>query len=198
MPGYLVDTDDFNDQKPPYSFVRPNGRHGSCYANSYKTGAQFLLMLKKSKDGNLTVNWYPLGPVNEQLHSESDEWLDWVREKAAQRRVWSPDRTAFYANERLGSDSALAYVYEASPLKRIDVRDVVFKADPAAASAVKGHVYFDIERWEGSQHVLVRLHGHTDQFPVSCFEFRYEISRTGGVTKLWERIFPAMAAGCEH
>jgi hypothetical protein len=198
LPGYLVDTDDFNDQQPPYSFVRKNGRSGNCYANSYKAGGQFLLMLQKLKGGDMTVNWYPLGPVNEQLRSESDEWLVWVREKAAQRRVWSPDRSAFYVNERLGSDSALAYVYEASTLERINVRDAIFKADSAAASAAKGHVYFEIEQWQGSQHALARLHGHTDQFPVSCFEFRYEISRTGEVLKLSEHVATASAAGCEE
>ena len=38
LPGYLVDHDDFNDHKPPYNFVRPNGREGSCFANSYRLG----------------------------------------------------------------------------------------------------------------------------------------------------------------
>src|SRR6516225_7524486 len=45
--GYLSDYDDFNDHPPPYRFVRPDGRHGSCFANSYKRGAQFLLFLQK-------------------------------------------------------------------------------------------------------------------------------------------------------
>jgi hypothetical protein len=83
LPGYLVDRDDFNDHPPPYTFVRPGGRAGSCFANSYRAGAQFLLFLKKTKDGEFTVNWYALGPVNEQLHSDDDPWLIWVREQAA-------------------------------------------------------------------------------------------------------------------
>ncbi len=49
LPGYLVDRDDFNDHQPPYKFVRPNGRAGSCFANSYRSGGQFLLFLKKTK-----------------------------------------------------------------------------------------------------------------------------------------------------
>jgi len=81
LPGYLVDKDDFNDQPSPYEFVRPGGRSGSCFANSYRSNAQFLLFLKKTKDGGFTVNWYPLGPVNEQLHSDDDPWLLWVRER---------------------------------------------------------------------------------------------------------------------
>jgi hypothetical protein len=81
--GALVDTDDFNDQKSPYKFVRPDGRKGSCYATSYRTGAQFLLMLK-STQRSFTVEWYALGPVNEQLHSTDDPWLLWVRAQSRQ------------------------------------------------------------------------------------------------------------------
>ena len=69
----------------PYSFVRPNGRSGSCFANTYRSGAQFLLLLKKTNDGDYTVNWYALGPVNEQLRSENDPWLLWVRQEAPRR-----------------------------------------------------------------------------------------------------------------
>lgn len=82
LAGYLTDRDDFNDHEAPYRFVRPNGRSGSCYANTYRSGAEFLLMLKKRPSGDYTVNWYALGPVNEQLRSESDSWLLWVRQQA--------------------------------------------------------------------------------------------------------------------
>ena len=82
LPGYLVRKDDFNDQQAPYTFVRPGGRAGSCFANSYREGAEYLLFLKRTKDGNFTVNWAPLAPVNEQLHSSEDPWLIWVREQA--------------------------------------------------------------------------------------------------------------------
>jgi hypothetical protein len=79
LPGYLSDMDDFNEQPAPYTFVRPNGRRGSCFANSYRTGGQFLLFLKKTPAGEPTVNWYALAPVNEQIHPVSDPWLSWVR-----------------------------------------------------------------------------------------------------------------------
>lgn len=85
LPGYLVDRDDFNDHAPPYKFVRPNGRGGSCFANSYRRGGQFLLLLKKNSSEKFTVNWYALGPVNEQLHSADDPWLLWVREQAKEQ-----------------------------------------------------------------------------------------------------------------
>jgi hypothetical protein len=62
----------------PYMFVRPLGRRGSCFANTYKEGAQFLLFLKKKGD-LYTPNISALGPTNEQLHSDTDAWLLWVR-----------------------------------------------------------------------------------------------------------------------
>lgn len=84
LPGYVVQQDDFNDHAPPYTFVRPGGRSGSCYANSYRDGAQYLLFLSKRATGELTVNWAPLSPVNEQLHSPDDPWLIWVRQQVDQ------------------------------------------------------------------------------------------------------------------
>ena len=83
LPGYLVSLDDFNDKPAPYTFVRPGGRAGSCYANSYRRDAQYLLFLKKLASGDYTVNWAPLAPVNEQLRSaEDDPWPIWVRQQA--------------------------------------------------------------------------------------------------------------------
>jgi len=83
--GYLTDKDDFNDRPVPYDFVRPGGRYGSCFANTYKQGAQYLLFLKRSSEvkwpsvtTKFTVNFSPLAPVNEQLHSESDPWIFYI------------------------------------------------------------------------------------------------------------------------
>jgi hypothetical protein len=91
LPGYLSERDDWHDQTPPYTFVRPGGRSGSCFANTYRKGGQFLLVLKKLNSVSLglagrpadgyTVNWYALGPVNEQLRSANDPWVQWVREQ---------------------------------------------------------------------------------------------------------------------
>jgi hypothetical protein len=78
--GYVTERDDFNDRKPPYTFVRPGGRSGSCFANSYRQSADFLLVLQGSGT-SFTVNWYALGPVNEQLQSNDDQWLVWVRQE---------------------------------------------------------------------------------------------------------------------
>jgi hypothetical protein len=83
--GYLSEKDDFNDQQVPYTFVRLNGRRGSCFANTYKRGGQFLLFLKQSKNvkwpgitTRFTVDFAALAPVNEQLHSAGDPWLYYI------------------------------------------------------------------------------------------------------------------------
>jgi hypothetical protein len=75
--GYLSEKDDFNELPVPYMFVRPGGRSGSCFANTYKEGAQFLLFLKKTEDV-YTSNISALGPTNEELHGNDDPWLAWV------------------------------------------------------------------------------------------------------------------------
>jgi hypothetical protein len=89
LSGYVVQRDDFNDQPSPYPSVRPGGRSGSCYANSYRDGAQYLLFLRKTGTGELSVNWAPLAPVNEQLHSSEDLWLIWVRQQVKQLKETS-------------------------------------------------------------------------------------------------------------
>ena len=76
--GFLNSKDDFNDMPVPYTFVRPGGRHGSCYANTYKKGAEYLLFIKKTAEG-FTVNIDPLAPVNEQLHSSKDPWVYYIK-----------------------------------------------------------------------------------------------------------------------
>jgi hypothetical protein len=78
--GYLTDKDDYNELPVPYTFIRRDGRHGSCIANSYKKGADFLLFLKK-RDDKLTPYWSALAPVNEQIRASDDEWLRWVKEQ---------------------------------------------------------------------------------------------------------------------
>lgn len=78
LPGVLTDRDDFNDQVPPYTFVRPAGRRGNCVATDYRTGAEFLLFLERTATG-YRVFREPLGPVNEQLHAPDDEWIRWVK-----------------------------------------------------------------------------------------------------------------------
>lgn len=73
--GFFTNADDPNDLPVPYHFVRPGGRHGNCYAESYREGRAYLLFIKNS-----TPYWSPLAPVNEQVTSESDSWVQWVKQ----------------------------------------------------------------------------------------------------------------------
>jgi hypothetical protein len=77
--GEIIDRDDFNTGPSPYQGPRPSGLAGSCFPFMYRPGAQYLMMLKKDAHGTLTPDWYPLAPVNEQLHGDDDPWLLWVR-----------------------------------------------------------------------------------------------------------------------
>jgi hypothetical protein len=44
--------------------------------------------------------------------------------------AWSPDSTAFIANDRATSDVEIAWVYEASTLHRLNLRSLIVAADP--------------------------------------------------------------------
>jgi hypothetical protein len=77
--GVLVQSDDRNDQTPPYDFVRPAGRHGMCFATEYRAGAEYLMLIK-----NGSPYWARLSPTNEQIFGPTDAWLEWVKQQAAQ------------------------------------------------------------------------------------------------------------------
>ena len=93
FPGRLTEVDDSNDTAGSAKWVRRGGRAGSCFADSYRRGAEFLLMLRRGQDGALTPYWASLGATNEQLFGPDDEWLAWVR-----RQLVTPDgaKTMFY------------------------------------------------------------------------------------------------------
>jgi hypothetical protein len=113
--------------------------------------------------------------------------------------VWSADGSAFSVQDHCASDSARAYIYDANTLQRLDLADRILAADPGAERFAKGHAYFDLERWDTAQEVIVHFHGHTDQPPVACFDFRYRVSRAGSVEKLSERVFPVdQNKGCKE
>jgi hypothetical protein len=76
--GQLSEKDDFNNNPVPYAFVRPEGGRGSCFAGMYRSGAQYLLILK-SIDGAYSPYWSPLAPTNEQIRGDEDPWIWWVR-----------------------------------------------------------------------------------------------------------------------
>jgi len=86
--------DDPNDTKVPYSFVRPGGRGGNCFALEYRPGAEYLLFLRAgdvpayAQQLMLTPYWAPLSPTNEQLLGGADDpWVVWVRARLRENRV---------------------------------------------------------------------------------------------------------------
>lgn len=101
---------------------------------------------------------------------------------------WSPDGKSFSVNDQLGSDLERAYIYDVSTLHRLNVGKAILAADPESKPFTSGHAYFQVERWDGSEHVFARFQGHTDEPPVQCFDFRYRISRAGLVEKLSQRV----------
>ena len=86
--GVLVQKDDRNDQVAPYDFVRPAGRRGACFATEYRTGAEYLMLIKGG-----TPYWAYLSPTNEQVFGPSDAWLKWVKQQAAQSSEVRPNNS---------------------------------------------------------------------------------------------------------
>jgi hypothetical protein len=78
VPGRLVDRDDFNRGPVPYTLVRPSGQRGDCWAQEYRVGAEYLVLLRPGWSG-LTPYWIPLAPLNEQVNGANDSWVEWVR-----------------------------------------------------------------------------------------------------------------------
>jgi hypothetical protein len=89
LSGELIDQDDFNDYKVPYTFVRPDGRHGNCFATSYRVGAEFLLMLKTRSDGAYTVNVHSGDGRNPSPSAEAKGVVVWSRATLQVRRARS-------------------------------------------------------------------------------------------------------------
>ena len=76
--GRQTDRDDFNDHPVPYTVVRPEGRRGSCFAQGYRIGAEYLLLLRRDEDNRWSPYWSALQPTNEQVVGAADAWIEWV------------------------------------------------------------------------------------------------------------------------
>jgi hypothetical protein len=75
--GELTQADRFNDAAVPYVFGPTKGY--LCNPIDYRKGASYLFLLKNRPEG-LTPYWHALAPLNEQLKSNADPWLMWVRQ----------------------------------------------------------------------------------------------------------------------
>lgn len=86
--GSLGNRDDRNDRPVPYEFIRPGGRSGNCFALEYRQGAEYLLLLRRTRHpsnaqpDDLTPYWSALSPTNEQLFGGArDAWFVWVSQQ---------------------------------------------------------------------------------------------------------------------
>ncbi|MGA9070601.1 MAG: hypothetical protein WB424_10130 [Terracidiphilus sp.] len=109
---------------------------------------------------------------------------------------WSPDGSAFYVEDHLGSNITEAYIFETATLKKVDIADRILAADSEAKHLNSGHAYFNSVRWQDNDNLLVRFNGHTDELPITCFDMEYLVSRSGMVKKLSGHTGPADAAWC--
>jgi hypothetical protein len=75
-----------------------------------------------------------------------------------------------------------------SPLKRVDLGALIRKSDSNVSRFVSGHAYFDMERWESPETVIVHFYGHTDKPPAVCFDLRYRVKFGGTTTKLEQHV----------
>ena len=83
VPGQIRNYRSDPGRRPPYEQIDCMGRVpgcGSCFAQSYKDGAQYLLLLKGG-----TPYWSPLSPTNEEVSGPDDPWVVWVRRQLAGR-----------------------------------------------------------------------------------------------------------------
>jgi hypothetical protein len=150
-----------------------------------------------SPDGSKTLF---LVPYRNGVNNEAQLWVEDARTHQRQMLMniartlsaaWNADSNAFYVQDNQNSDDTLSYIYDAKTLKRLNLAERILVSDPGAERFTGGHFYFDVDRWQGPEQVMVRLHGHTDEPPpVVCFDSRYRVTRAGAVAKLSQRVFP--------
>jgi hypothetical protein len=100
---------------------------------------------------------------------------------------WAPGSMAFFVNEQVGSNVGDAYIYGTASLKKLDLTDVIFRSDSAAAKFKIGHRYVRARKWIDDHSILVQFCGHTDESPVIQFDFRYRVTVTGQVQTLFQK-----------
>jgi hypothetical protein len=137
-------------------------------------------------------------PYSQGMNDGPELWIENTRTQRRQKLLnipdtlsagWSSDGSAFYVQDHVASDETFSYIYDTDTLRRLDLAARIQASDLAARRFAGGHTYFDVEGWQGTGEVTVHFHGHTDEPPpISCFDFRYKVSRAGTVAKVSERV----------
>jgi hypothetical protein len=110
---------------------------------------------------------------------------------------WSPTGAAFFVEDQEGTSLTSTYLYEADSLQRLDVGQRILTTDAEARQFATGHYYFTVDRWLDADKILISFNGHTDHPPVTCFEFRYQVSRKGEVRRISQRTGSPYAPWCQ-
>jgi hypothetical protein len=98
---------------------------------------------------------------------------------------WSTDSQSFFVNEHIASNDNEAYVYRATEVSmRIDLGRLIRNADYSARKLSTGHRYTFAREWLDNHTVLVQYCGHTDDYPVVQFDFRYRVTLNEGLQKV--------------
>ena len=103
---------------------------------------------------------------------------------------WTKDSSAFFINNHVASNVDEAYLYRADSMKKINLAKVILESDPHVAKFADGHLYVIARKWLADDAALVQLCGHTDQFPVMQFDFRYRVILNGHVKNISQRQGP--------
>jgi hypothetical protein len=146
-------------------------------------------------------------PFQKEVNERPQLWLEDARTHQRQKLLdisdgvsagWSPDGTKFYVQDHSSSSSTESYIYDARSLKRVDLGVLIRTSDSSISLFASGHMYFDMERWESPETVIVHFYGHTDEPPVVCFDLRYRVNLSGTTTKLEQHVSPPSAKGCRE
>ena len=155
-----------------------------------------------SPDGSLILYGVPF---QKGVNEARQLWLEDARTNQRQKLLdisdgvsagWSPDGTKFYVLDHSSSSSTESYIYDARSLKRVDLGALIRKSDSSISRFASGHAYFDFERWENPETVIVHFYGHTDEPPVVCFDLRYRVNLSGTTKKLEQQMFPPGSKSC--
>jgi hypothetical protein len=155
-----------------------------------------------SPDGSLILYGVPF---QKGVNEGPQLWLEDTRTAQRQKLLdvsdgvsagWSPDGTRFYVEDHSSSSSTESYIYDARSLKRLDLGALIRKSDSSISRFASGHAYFDMERWDTPEAVIVHFYGHTDEPPVVCFDLRYRVKFSGTTTKLEQHVFPPDSKSC--
>ena len=155
-----------------------------------------------SPDGSLILYGVPF---QKRVNEGPQLWLEDARTHQRQKLLdisdgvsagWSSDGTKFYVQDHSSSSSTESYIYDARSLKRVDLGALIRKSDSSISRFASGHAYFDMERWESPETVILHFYGHTDEPPVVCFDLRYRVKLSGTTTKLEQHVFPPGSKFC--